>query len=32
MAFSLVVEVLNLRVRKPTEPPVQLHQSYVQES
>ena len=32
MAFSLFVEVLNLRVRRPKEPPVQLHQSYVQES
>jgi predicted tellurium resistance membrane protein TerC len=32
MAFSLFVEVLNLRLRKPTEPPVVLHQSYVQES
>jgi predicted tellurium resistance membrane protein TerC len=32
MAFSLFVEVLNLRIRKPTEPPVVLHQSYVKES
>ena len=32
MAFSLFVEVLNLRIRRRTEPPVQLHQSYVQES
>ena len=31
MAFSLVVELLNLRLRKPTEPPVVLHQSYVKE-
>lgn len=31
MAFSLFVEVLNLRVRKPpSEPPVVLHQSYVE--
>jgi predicted tellurium resistance membrane protein TerC len=30
MAFSLFVEVLNLRLRKPQEP-VHLHQSYVQE-
>ena len=32
MAFSLFVEVLNLRLRRNPEPPVQLHQSYVQES
>jgi predicted tellurium resistance membrane protein TerC len=32
MAFSLFVEVLNMRIRRPKEPPVQLHQSYVQES
>ena len=32
MAFSLFVEMLNLRIRKRTEPPVQLHQSYVRES
>jgi predicted tellurium resistance membrane protein TerC len=32
MAFSLFVEVLNLRIRRPKEPPVHLHQSYVQES
>jgi predicted tellurium resistance membrane protein TerC len=32
MAFSLFVEVLNMRIRRPTEPPVHLHQSYVQES
>jgi predicted tellurium resistance membrane protein TerC len=32
MAFSLFVEVLNLRIRRPTEPPVHLHQSYVEES
>jgi predicted tellurium resistance membrane protein TerC len=31
MAFSLFVEVLNLRIRKTTEPPVQLHQTYVNE-
>jgi predicted tellurium resistance membrane protein TerC len=31
MAFSLFVELLNLRLRKPTEPPVVLHQSYVSE-
>jgi predicted tellurium resistance membrane protein TerC len=31
MAFSLFVEVLNMRIRRPKEPPVQLHQSYVQE-
>jgi predicted tellurium resistance membrane protein TerC len=30
MAFSLFVELLNLRLRKPTEPPVHLHQSYVE--
>ena len=29
MAFSLFVEVLNLRIRRGGEPPVQLHQSYV---
>jgi predicted tellurium resistance membrane protein TerC len=32
MAFSLFVEILNLRIRRTTEPPVHLHQSYVQES
>jgi len=32
MAFSLFVEILNLRLRRPTAPPVHLHQSYVQES
>jgi predicted tellurium resistance membrane protein TerC len=32
MAFSLFVEVLNLRLRRPTQPPVHLHQSYVRES
>ncbi len=32
MAFSLFVEVLNLRLRRVTKPPVQLHQSYVPES
>jgi predicted tellurium resistance membrane protein TerC len=31
MAFSLFVEILNLRLRRPREP-VQLHQSYVAES
>jgi predicted tellurium resistance membrane protein TerC len=31
MAFSLFVELLNLRLRRTAEPPVQLHQSYVQE-
>jgi predicted tellurium resistance membrane protein TerC len=31
MAFSLFVEMLNLRIRKATQPPVQLHQSYVPE-
>jgi predicted tellurium resistance membrane protein TerC len=30
MAFSLFVEILNLRLRRPTEEPVQLHQSYVE--
>jgi predicted tellurium resistance membrane protein TerC len=30
MAFSLFVEILNLRIRRTSEPPVQLHQSYVQ--
>jgi predicted tellurium resistance membrane protein TerC len=29
MAFSLFVEILNLRIRRSGEPPVQLHQSYV---
>jgi predicted tellurium resistance membrane protein TerC len=29
MAFSLFVEMLNLRLRKVTAPPVELHQSYV---
>jgi len=29
MAFSLFVEVLNIRVRKVAAPPVELHQSYV---
>jgi predicted tellurium resistance membrane protein TerC len=32
MAFSLFVEVLNLRVRRTGQPPVVLHQSYVKES
>jgi predicted tellurium resistance membrane protein TerC len=30
MAFSVFVETLNLRIRRQGEPPVQLHQSYVQ--
>jgi predicted tellurium resistance membrane protein TerC len=30
MAFSLFVEMLNLRIRRSGEPPVHLHQSYVQ--
>jgi predicted tellurium resistance membrane protein TerC len=30
MAFSLFVELLNLGLRRP-QPPVHLHQSYVQE-
>ena len=29
MAFSLFVELLNLRVRKVAEPPVTLHEPYV---
>jgi predicted tellurium resistance membrane protein TerC len=29
MAFSLFVEVLNIRIRKAKAPPVHLHQSYV---
>ena len=29
MAFSLFVEMLNLRIRRSGEPPVQLYQSYV---
>ena len=32
MAFSLFVEVLNIRTRKPRAEPVQLHQSYVSET
>ena len=32
MAFSLFVEVLNIRIRRPKAEPVQLHQSYVKES
>ena len=32
MAFSLFVEILNLRLRRPTEEPVHLHQSYVEET
>jgi predicted tellurium resistance membrane protein TerC len=31
MAFSLFVEVLNIRLRRVSEPPVELHQSYVRE-
>jgi predicted tellurium resistance membrane protein TerC len=31
MAFSLFVEVLNIRLRHVTAPPVELHQSYVRE-
>ena len=31
MAFSLFVEILNIRIRRPIEPPVHLHQSYVSE-
>jgi len=31
MAFSLFVEVLNLRLRRTPAPPVHLHQSYVQD-
>jgi predicted tellurium resistance membrane protein TerC len=31
MAFSLFVEILNLRLRRTPEPPVHLHQSYVKE-
>jgi predicted tellurium resistance membrane protein TerC len=31
MAFSLFVEILNIRLRRVSEPPVELHQSYVQE-
>ena len=31
MAFSLFVELLNLRIRGQPKPPVQLHQSYVRE-
>ncbi|MFM7296118.1 MAG: TerC family protein [Planctomycetota bacterium] len=30
MAFSLFVEILNLRMRKHVQPPVELHQSYVE--
>jgi predicted tellurium resistance membrane protein TerC len=32
MAFSLFVEVLNMRIRKPPAEPVVLHQSYVDEA
>jgi predicted tellurium resistance membrane protein TerC len=32
MAFSLFVEVLNMRIRKTPEPPVVLHQSYVEKT
>ena len=31
MSFSLFVEILNMRLRKVTEPPVHLHQSYVKD-
>jgi len=31
MAFSLFVEILNIRIRRRIEPPVHLHQSYVAE-
>ena len=31
MAFSLFVEILNIRIRRPKSDPVQLHQSYVSE-
>jgi len=31
MAFSLFVEILNIRIRRPRREPVQLHQSYVSE-
>mgnify|MGYP003396503904 FL=1 len=31
MAFSLFVEILNIRIRRPKKEPVQLHQSYVSE-
>jgi predicted tellurium resistance membrane protein TerC len=31
MAFSLFVEILNIRIRRHIEPPVHLHQSYVSE-
>lgn len=31
MAFSLFVEIMNIRIRKPHAPPVHLHQSYVDE-
>ena len=32
MAFSLGVEILNLKLRKTTQPPVQLHEAYVDET
>jgi len=32
MAFSLFVEILNIRIRKPKTPPVKLHMPYVRES
>jgi predicted tellurium resistance membrane protein TerC len=32
MAFALFIEVLNMRLRKVTQPPVHLHQSYVDET
>jgi predicted tellurium resistance membrane protein TerC len=30
MAFSLFVEMLNLKLRKPRTPPVKLHEPYVE--
>jgi predicted tellurium resistance membrane protein TerC len=32
MGFSVFVETINLRVRRVTEPPVKLHQRYVNET
>jgi predicted tellurium resistance membrane protein TerC len=32
MGFSVFVEMINLRVRGVTEPPVKLHQRYVKET
>jgi predicted tellurium resistance membrane protein TerC len=31
MAFSLFVEMLNMKLRKPKKPPVKLHEPYVEE-